>query len=139
MFVLRAGGRLRNFHFCPIPLPLCPQASLLEEEGVSIVPRISIRRGSSMLLKAAPPPPSLPPPQASLLEEGAQRAEGLVKARQHAEGLVVVASLLDNLPNLAGLCRCVLLRGACRAPTWRGCAGTRRGPQCSHHISCVIP
>lgn len=45
--------------------------------------------------------------QASLLEEGGDRAEALVQARLCRRGLVVVASLLENVPNLAGLCRCV--------------------------------
>ena len=51
--------------------------------------------------------------QASLLEEGGDRAEGLVKARHMDRGIVVVASLLDNLPNMAGLCR-----SECMWSTW---------------------
>jgi tRNA guanosine-2'-O-methyltransferase len=41
----------------------------------------------------------------NLQEEAADKAEALVKARSCTKGLVVVASLLHNLPNVAGLCR----------------------------------
>ena len=47
--------------------------------------------------------PSLDP--TLLQDEAADKAEALVKARSLTKGLVVVASLLQNLPNVAGLCR----------------------------------
>lgn len=38
-------------------------------------------------------------------EVAADKAEALVQARSVRKGLIVVGSLLDNLPNVAGLCR----------------------------------
>jgi hypothetical protein len=44
--------------------------------------------------------------QSALFDEScADRVEALVAGRAAAGGLVVCASLLDNVPNLAGLCR----------------------------------
>jgi hypothetical protein len=45
-------------------------------------------------------------PQSALFDEScADRVEALVAGRAAVAGLVVCASLLDNVPNLAGLCR----------------------------------
>jgi hypothetical protein len=52
----------------------------------------------------------LPPPsQDELFDDAGQldRVEALVKARASKPGLVLCASLLENVPNLAGLSRCV--------------------------------
>lgn len=44
--------------------------------------------------------------QSALFDEAcADRVEALVAGRAAAAGLVVCASLLDNVPNMAGLCR----------------------------------
>lgn len=48
------------------------------------------------------------PAQASLFDEAAaDRVDALVQARASRPGLILCASLLENLPNLAGMCRCV--------------------------------
>jgi hypothetical protein len=48
----------------------------------------------------------MPLPQSALFDEScADRVEALVAGMAAEAGLVVCASLLDNVPNMAGLCR----------------------------------
>jgi hypothetical protein len=57
-------------------------------------------------------PHAVPPAHAQNVVQGclfddsaADRAEALVAERASTPGLILCASLLENLPNLAGLCR----------------------------------
>eukprot|EP00955_Chlamydomonas_euryale_P036680 350512-Chlamydomonas_euryale.AAC.3 len=75
----------------------------------------------------APPHPCCQCSPLALAEAAGDRAEALAEARRATRGLIVAASLLDNLPNLAGLCRtCESLSVEALALPSRAAAGEGR-------------